>query len=818
MKNNRVLSMLLALVLLFSLAACGNNGGGTTEAPGTGGGTPDTGYSYVTEYTQLHKGQEYFAPMLLTEDGYYSYSTIVVGKEIPEGEVEQWEGQYDVYELALFCVTDSGVKKLEGFAPKSREVDGEGKQEFYCGSDIGSMSMNSAGEFVVLEYVYAGWYEGEQDVFSPSFDDYDGYKNLQKYYIRTLSADGSELSCTELETSENEYLNTYGVQTDSKGNFVLSCESYEGGSYTLRAYAMDGTVAYEQSCEEYIERIIKFSDGSLALLSWGDNGYKITPLDEETGSLGEAVAAPNDAWDMFGSGGEYDLYYTSGVNFYGLDMESGNREKILNWINCDITGSPTGITVKDNGDISGYLIEWDDGEQLYSTIRVDIRKVPSSSLPQKQTLRLAVRYADYELTRKVVEFNRSHEAVRIEISDYSEYDYAVSDGSDSPNAPVDGSTVLFTEIMAGNVPDIISLDMLPYSQLAAKGLLTDLYELIDSDAELSREDFLPNVLSALEQDGKLYAACSGFSVNTVIGARSVVGDTPGWTFEDYYAALETMPEGCTGFDIYMSKEDILRDLLFINMDSFVDWSTGKCSFDSPEFIELLKFTDGFIETFDWENYEWTQEDDTSYRVRNGLQMLMQTGIYSVDELFYSNSDTYFGGVGSTTFIGYPCSEGTGNYLRLGNSYGISAGCADKAAAWEFVRQFMTEEYQRSGWQLPTNVKVYTEKLEDAAEIHYLTDSQGNFILDENGEKVPETRGWLWDELTGEETPVYCLSQEQLGRIDELVRGTTKVLDENNSIFDIVLEQAKAYFAGQKSAEEVARLIQSKANIFVNEQR
>ena len=39
-----------------------------------------------------------------------------------------------------------------------------------------------------------------------------------------------------------------------------------------------------------------------------------------------------------------------------------------------------------------------------------------------------------------------------------------------------------------------------------------------------------------------------------------------------------------------------------------------------------------------------------------------------------------------------------------------------------------------------------------------------------------------------------------------------------SIMDIVTEQAAAYFSGQKSAEEVAKLIQSKANIYINEQR
>ena len=55
-------------------------------------------------------------------------------------------------------------------------------------------------------------------------------------------------------------------------------------------------------------------------------------------------------------------------------------------------------------------------------------------------------------------------------------------------------------------------------------------------------------------------------------------------------------------------------------------------------------------------------------------------------------------------------------------------------------------------------------------------------------------------------------------IRELIETTTKAADYNDSIFNIVNEQAAAFFEGQKTAEDVARLIQSKANIYVNEQR
>ena len=59
---------------------------------------------------------------------------------------------------------------------------------------------------------------------------------------------------------------------------------------------------------------------------------------------------------------------------------------------------------------------------------------------------------------------------------------------------------------------------------------------------------------------------------------------------------------------------------------------------------------------------------------------------------------------------------------------------------------------------------------------------------------------------------------QADKLMELIESTEKVANYDSAIFDIVNEQAAAFFQGQKSAEEVAKLIQSKANIFVNEQR
>ena len=137
----------------------------------------------------------------------------------------------------------------------------------------------------------------------------------------------------------------------------------------------------------------------------------------------------------------------------------------------------------------------------------------------------------------------------------------------------------------------------------------------------------------------------------------------------------------------------------------------------------------------------------------------------------------------------------------------------KEEIWKFLRSFFTKEYQQENYSLSSRIDVFEQKAEEATTIQYQKDSDGKFLLDEDGEKIPIVRFYMND---GKE--VYNLEPEQVQQIRDLIESTTKVADYNQEILDIVSEQAAPFFAGQKSAEEVARLVQSKANIYVNEQR
>ena len=667
--------------------------------------------------------------------------------------------------------------------------------------------MNPQGNLLVLENIYRSWSDDPDNVKADDPEYYDSLITDNIYYVQVLdSSSGAALSSSMLELDDPDSLSPYNAHLDDKGNILLSTQS---GS--LEAFSMDGKPAYKIEFNGYIYSMFTLKNGQTGVLLYDmdepdfNKATAIHVIDSDKGSF-QPDSYPLDSTDILPGGGEYDAYYTSGGYLCGYNLGDEKGQPLFKWTGCDVNDNFVRLVqVGSDGVVHGLSLD-DNEDDSASTEYFSIAKIPYSAAPKKTVLNMAVMYVDYSTQDAVIKFNRSHDNARIELIDYSEYNNEKDWSA--------GLTKLTTEIMAGNMPDIIFLSpQIPYRQLAAKGLLEDLYPYIQADSSFDLEDFFPNVFSALETNGKLCAVCSGFSVQTVVGASSVVGDKPGWTYDDYYAALAAMPEGCEGFDVGTNRQGMLSTCLGLDMAKFVDWGTGSCNFDSSDFIKLLEFSRQFPDKSYFDNYEYSDDDNSSTRISQGKQMLTTASFTSTDYMLY-DLDKMFGG--SAICIGYPTSSGVGSFLSMGDSYAMSSSCKDKDAAWQFLRTFLTEEHQAKGSYLPTNMNAFNRQLENAMEIKYQKDANGNYILDENGERKPIAIGMFSDGINIYE--IYAVSPHQAEQLREVINTSTKLMDNDQSITDIVLEQAAAYFAGQKSAEEVARLIQSKVNIYINEQR
>lgn len=779
MKNRikQALSLLLAAVMMMTLfSACGGE-----QTPGV---DPDSTV-YVASFQELNAdigatGSLYISSTLLSDDTVYLAAM-----------VEEQNGEEYTQKNKLLSVSrETGETKelltldIADFAPG---MQGD--------VNIQSMQLMDDGSLWLLESVYSYSFDLPAD-FNPETDDQYNYyvDNGNQIYLVHLSADGEQLANIPLQDTlgENSYASSFQIADD--GSIYLS-SGWEA------VYVLDSAGKLQFKVEEpnLYDTLVKLSDGSIAAMRWGEK-MELCKIDPATKALGDALPFDTTNFGNFYPGDDkYDFYYDNQNTVFGYSAKTQSSERLFDWLSADVDGSTiNGLRIGADGIVTALATEWDDSYTTQKLSVITLTPKKASEVEAKIPLTLATMYLDSQLRNLVLDFNRTNETYRIDVKDYSEFNT-----QDDYSA---GQTKLATEIISGNVPDILAVSGLPIDQYAAKGLLEDLWPYIDADTELGgREALVSPVFDALQaEDGKLYEITSGFSIDTAIGLSKIVGTEMGWSWDDMQAAIAKMPEGATVFSPSTTKETGMYYMCYSNLDQFVDWSTGECRFDSEDFIKILEFVNTFPAEYDWEAEGNTYVPD-SQRIRAGEQMLATSHIYDfeyflVDQLQYGDEITY---------VGYPSSDGSGSSFALQDSYAMSSKCANKEGAWEFMRQFLTEKYQEESWgNLPTNQARMDAMMKEAMTQETTTDENGNII------NVPLTTWYVDDQ----EYEVYAMTQEQADELMQIINSTHKISRYDENISGIIGEEVEAYFAGQRSVQDTANMIQSRVKLYVNEQR
>lgn len=804
----RVVCLLLCLAMVLALAACGkdgNKGNNTAE-----------GYVYVPTYTKVQGDFPNGVGRSIYADG--KFYTMVYEYD----NYETYEGGRQV----LYTIDLEGkATKLSGFVPTVSE-----DEDSY--NNINGMCVDKDGKLCFLETKTKQFFNAPEGTAKE--DRWDYYDHSESTYtLKWLKEDGSVERETELGDMIPEETYIGNFQMDNDGNVYVQADT------KVIVIGADGEKLFEYEDEDgnWIDSMMKLGDGTVVFSVYsGERGYNIMKLNLESKQAELYATTDSYFYNTCPGDDDYAFYYSNGSYLNGLKVADGvgTEERILTWINSDVDGdemsqffiNPEGQIIalteeyienpakKDSesdkkmevsADGSITVSSYADRNGTYDVKILTLVKTPAKDVAQKTTLTLATQYMGWDTRKAVLKFNRANSEYRIEIKDYSEYnDYESEDGYDA------GVKKLTTEIMSGDVPDIIYTEGLPVAKMAAKGLLVDLYTFMDGDKELSKDKFIPSVLNLMETDGHLYQTPTRFSIMTVIGNKNVVGDTPGWTVDDLKAALAAMPAGCTVFSQSTTQSDILQYMLYMDMNDYVDWAAGSCNFDSQQFIDLLEFVKLFPSEFDWENFDWSTEESEQARIASGKQLLQATGFSDFWDFQYNM--VAFGDDG--VMIGFPTTEGVGNAMMFNSSYAISEKCANKDVAWQFVRGFITGEYGDS-WGFSPVQETFDAALKDAMTPQYEKNEDGSFKLDENGNKIEISTGSWSDGINNYD--MYAMTQKQADQLQELIDNCTKTINTDDSLMDIIKEEGAAFFNGQKSAEETAKMVQSRASVYVKEQ-
>lgn len=360
------------------------------------------------------------------------------------------------------------------------------------------------------------------------------------------------------------------------------------------------------------------------------------------------------------------------------------------------------------------------------------------------------------IEEKIAEFNNTNEKYYVEVIDYSQYDTA-----DDFSA---GETKLNTDILGGNIPDMIELGKMPVEQYTNKGLLENLLPYIESDADFGKNSLVLGAERALSTDDGLYRIAPSFLLIGLYGLQSEIGDKTSWSFEEMKEFLDSRSDVKAPF-INMSMENIVPTTInqFMNAD-------GTADFNSPEFISLLSS----LKEYNEKTSEYKEDKNQALLNKEGLLATMYIAdISSFDENFKALN-------GDMNVIGQPTSIGSGNIADFQFSFGMFSDSKNKEGCWEFLRTFLVEEYQ--------------DKIVETGELPLLKSS--------------------FDKMLAASTA----TEEVKDKFTKIIDATTYSLAIDSFVFSSVREELPALYEGSKTAEVIAEEIQKKVTIYLSENR
>jgi ABC-type glycerol-3-phosphate transport system substrate-binding protein len=654
-------------------------------------------------------------------------------------------------------------------------------------------AMDAEGNLITLETVY-------------HWDENSG-SSSQEYYICRYDAQGQETSekdITEEMLGDEEDIYVQSMTLDGEGRIYIACDS--------AIYLLDAEGNYcgsvDISGDAWINSMGVGKDGKVyAGVYEQGNGAVLREIDFDGRKEGESCSNfISNSGNRLTAGVDKDFMVNDGSSLYEYDCESQTLEKLFDWLDCDVNGNNVNaLYAMEDGRILTVTYDWENN----TAEAVLLTKTPAAEVQEKTTITIGTLYSNSDLQSAAVKFNKNNDTYHISMQSYYDYNAVTWDGENSNYQEVmqDAITRMNNDITSDNCPDLLVLNGVNVERLASKGLFEDLGTYLDNSTVLNRSDYFENILDSCTYDGVLVSIPKQFSLATLVGKASDLGTESGWTLEEMLAYGDAHPEAelfanCT-------KENALEIMLSYNQSSYVDWETGKCSFDSDSFTNILELASRFPDEV---NYDDDQPSEP-VRIAAGEVLLNLEYIYDFQSIQLAQAIFQQ----DVNFIGYPNDKGeSGTYLSVDTGLAITSKSANKEGAWAFLEDYLNAESKYSDWGFSSRKDLFAAAREEATKVEYVLDEDGNQMLDEDGNPIVSGSGGgisYGDDWSYE---YHTTTEEEADKLEELINSAAPAMDSDTEIMSIIKEEAQAFFEGQKSASDVAGIIQSRVQVYVNE--
>ncbi len=428
-----------------------------------------------------------------------------------------------------------------------------------------------------------------------------------------------------------------------------------------------------------------------------------------------------------------------------------------------------------NGEvIIWYGIRWETNDFVY--------RLNDAEHPNMKELVLLQSFQDEYTAKCAADYTRTHPGVKIIVEQMKET------GDMEWNK-------LATSIASGEGPDLILANRQQISILKDTGMLMCLTDLLSDEV---KNNLFSGALRFGTFGNDIFALPYEASLGIWMIRHDLIPEST-WNLTNVMDAYEefrkrsSMVKRVEGLRFNASSTQLLYDMCLQNLEhsEFIDFKSGECNFNKDTFVRLLRFC--------YENGENTESDrflSTDELVEDMIDG--KTFLYYVGGglIEYSNARSALGDQYVT--IGYPSDKKASGMIHCYRGIAINETTKNKDVAVDFLLSALSKESQLNYTTYWIRRDLLQERVNNDA-----GDGKGPFVKIRNHAITP---------LKGRKDGSSYLD-EYMALMD-----AGEPLTVEYSIRDIVIEEAAAYFAGEKTEIEVAGIIQKRVQNYLNEQK
>lgn len=387
-----------------------------------------------------------------------------------------------------------------------------------------------------------------------------------------------------------------------------------------------------------------------------------------------------------------------------------------------------------------------------------------------------------------------------------------------------------TSLMSGEGADILAMDVLPFHKYADGGQIENLASYMEADPDFNREDYRQNILDAIAYKGGTWLLPLDYTFEYYAYDSTLLagGEAAGFGTDKAFTAEQLIDVAAPSFDgssklfnvtEYTPKGGVgmFNRLLAENYASFADVENKKADFTGGGFVELLNAVKEYAEKGYIPQSVMGKQDAGQimggkmqepttryyYKPKNNFSLTQQYNKNSGRKVVMFTAGAEIGIEDDDKVAGIAADKNGNVPFEFGQAYGINSNSKNKQTAWAFLKFLLGEDMQLSTNLSMASLPLHNAAREKKAELVL----SGAFI---NGGMFKDGKNVELDSVQQDVLDNYKNAVEQLSGLINTYNVRDSIVD------DMISSETRYFFSGEKSADEVAQVLQSKVDLYLNE--